>query len=895
MANDNDYLRPEAGPVPYKKLQWRAQKALDKIIGALNAATRNRKVPSDDASLDTNPASRLFFVSGEPGSGKSTLYLTLKKMLSETEDSDKYSEGCKNIGDLKKSVRWLDPLDLEVADDEGENLLAAVLVRLIEDLTKQGADSNAILSNPCEGAIKDLEELATGIGIAWEGNLQARAGHLDPDTFSEEVMRTQRERLGVNQRLRKVLNDLANGKCYGCSNNTLFVLPVDDFYLKPNASLQLLRLLRMISVPRLFFLVMGDITTIEALFIEKSLSDWTKVAGAEIFAALPRERRDEALARARELRARYLRKLLPPLQREKLEVMDWDEALKFKPEQLEVKDTLEQLLKEEKLDKRWGEKNPDIPLGRNGNNNNINDDYPSTLLEFLLCPPFNTEAKSEKEVEKSDPREEPSSEELASEKQSRQVKKEKARKAREAYTALQILDATPREIMDFWFALHNPRTQEKNRPGDPYPPPALLLLVAEFVELVIEEQNFLTEEEQTNLRDGVLPSRHYSARDIQFGMDRLSLEPDPNTWENPTQIGQDEAPTQVGENQESQNQSETELWVRPHRSWKLAPKTNIDESEEEAGLFAKLPPRQTAWIILLHDLACEWKAESVTGNLVKEMLGRLHKWSESKSKLNSQWKSDNNTEVKDLKFHHLVKLRARRKEHNVPEEYTKLDPLKDFQGWAVRIRKIGSETTYEHFPKPNFETFRDLDRFLFVWSTGFEWLHELWKLANKAENENQDAQKRAKHAENEAKEAEATAAQKRAIANEAKGQVEGGNVEDIVEEAEAKEAEAVAIKKWAKANETKAELVEKQTAAEEAKEKVGGEEWIRKYIDLWGLAGWIVINDDEKEKKYEDFARRQLGWFEEQLATYKNVSEINEQNKNSEWLIKIKDFYNGTP
>src|SRR3954470_5728017 len=168
MKNNEDYLRPEAGPVPYKKLQWRAQKALNKIIGALIAAARSARVPSDDTSPDTNRASRLIFISGEPGSGKSTLYLTLKEMLRDTEESEKYIDGCERVSDinaLKKAVRWLDPLDLEVVGDEGENLLAAVLVRLIEALSK--LDSNTVLSKACADAIKDLEELATGIGIAW--------------------------------------------------------------------------------------------------------------------------------------------------------------------------------------------------------------------------------------------------------------------------------------------------------------------------------------------------------------------------------------------------------------------------------------------------------------------------------------------------------------------------------------------------------------------------------------------------------------------------------------------------------------------------------------------------------------------------------------------------------
>lgn len=176
-------------------------------------------------------------------------------------------------------------------------------------------------------------------------------------------MRTQCARLRVNERPKKSLDKLAKNKCYGCSEGTLFVLPVDDFYLKPDASLQLLRLLRMISIPRLFFLVMGDIKTIEALFVEKSLADWTAVAGDRIFAARA-DRLDDALSRARELRARYLRKLLPPGQRAEIEAMDWHEALDFNPEQLDEKDTLEQLLEKTDLDTPWGKENPDVPRER---------------------------------------------------------------------------------------------------------------------------------------------------------------------------------------------------------------------------------------------------------------------------------------------------------------------------------------------------------------------------------------------------------------------------------------------------------------------------------------------------------------------------------------------------
>jgi hypothetical protein len=632
-------------------------------------------VPSGDAFIDRNRASRIFFVSGEPGSGKSTLYLTLRAMLEE-QGSTEYSEGCDEpLGDLKEAVRWLDTLDLEVAGDEGENLLAAVLVRLIEVLIKPDSGSNIVLSKSCEDAIKNLEELATDIGIAWEGNLRARAGELDPDTYSVEVMRTQRARLGVNERLRKALDDLAKNQCYECDSKTLFVLPVDDFYLKPDASLQLLRLLRMISIPRLFFLVMGDVKTVEALFTEKSLADWTAIAGAKTFTAVPR-RLNEAQARARELRARYLRKLLPPRQRAEIEAMEWSEALKFKPEHLGGEEpmvaTLGRLLKKD-LD------SPPEGAKSTGGRRKIK------LLEFLVSP-YEDDSIPETEsitAEKLPPKKNAGNN-ASQEEQESLRKLKKLKKPREAYTALQILDAPPREIMDLWFALHE---MDKPRPQDESEDiaPALISLIESLVRLVIDEQSFLNQDEQEVL-EGVFPTRHYSPRDIQFNMDRLSLDLDSSGW------------TLHSEG----NQRDCGLWIRKHRAWKLTVncesgnggRRNSGSEPEEVEPYAKLlPPRPTAWIVLLHDLAFTWKPESVTVNLVEKLRQDVNEY--------------NPTDGSPSKI-------------EPPKEPQKLNQSVNLPLWAVWF----NGSTHKHFRMPKFKTFRELDRFLYIWSRGIEWLEE---------------------------------------------------------------------------------------------------------------------------------------------------------------------------
>ncbi len=746
MTVDNNALRPEASPIPYWKHHKRAKEALNFIIRVLNGAAGSvsgSKHVAGDPSIDTNRASRIVFISGEPGSGKSTLYLTLRAMLRSKEYSEGYED--QNVLDDLKKVRWLDALDLEVAGEEGENLLAAVLVRLFRELEK--SESSPIHSSKCGEAIKDLEDLATDIGIAWEGNLHARAGTLDPDTFSAEVIRTQGARLRINERLKEALDTLAKNECYGCDQKTLFVLPVDDFYLKPTASLQLLRLLRMISIPRLFFLVMGDINTVEALFIEKSLADWTEVSGTRLFAARS-DRLDQALTRARELRARYLRKLLPPLQRADIEAMDWFEALDFELDHSNASDdTLETLLDQVELD---------TPRGRSGK-------ITETLHTFLISPERSSPSNQKSEWFAEKQKRKKRAQGKAKENEEKEDKAERNRKKiQSAYTALQIMDATPREIMDLGFALREVirrRKEEQAKKEKEYKEeglgdedydqiPQLLLVVRNIVNLVREEQSFLNETEQ-NVLEGILPTRHYSPEDIIFNMERLCLKPTERNWK--------------------ERKNSVWLWVRDHRSWDLSvnrkfisdsndTETRPDEDEclkANKDPYAKLPPRQAAWYVLLHDLAWKWNPDCVTGNLVGRLRKELEKpiWErtvapqvnleqpfqdvarEVMNKFLTLFErfvdQSNNTDKAEQGGEIKAELEEGEKAEQ-EEEKQRPDPQNDFRGWAVYSLE---GKIYKHFPLPEFETIRDLDRFLFVWSSGLKYLknpqeHDVSKIAS---------------------------------------------------------------------------------------------------------------------------------------------------------------------
>ena len=138
MNDSPSALRPEAGPVPFDSLTLSQREAMKAIAAALKEATAQtaklQKLKDRDGLVDADRASRLFFVSGEPGIGKSSLYLTLSAILGKEKRYDdirkEYRKEIQDLSELDGATRWLEQIDLEVAGDTGENLLAAVLVRI---------------------------------------------------------------------------------------------------------------------------------------------------------------------------------------------------------------------------------------------------------------------------------------------------------------------------------------------------------------------------------------------------------------------------------------------------------------------------------------------------------------------------------------------------------------------------------------------------------------------------------------------------------------------------------------------------------------------------------------------------------------------------------------------
>lgn len=142
-----------------------------------------------------------------------------------------------------------------------------------------------------------------------DGNLLARAGSLDPDTFAIESRRTERERLGLDRRFATVLARLSEALSKTLElTDPVFVLPVDDVDLNVRGCVPLLRLLRAVSSPHLVIVLAADIALLGTILSLSFRGDLARIGWPGSTTS-----RDERVAV--DLAASALRKHLPPAQR----------------------------------------------------------------------------------------------------------------------------------------------------------------------------------------------------------------------------------------------------------------------------------------------------------------------------------------------------------------------------------------------------------------------------------------------------------------------------------------------------------------------------------------------------------------------------------------------------
>lgn len=333
-------LRPEARAHRYSQLFQAERKAVDAVVSLLKESA-DTIPPLGDRSherrgrsgyvIDDVRSSRIAFLSGPRGSGKSSAMLTLMRQI-----DSRYPEStdiAPNVTELRPRVVLLDPLDMEPLA-KGANLLAGILTRIeaaFEAAVHGGRGSDrARPSERLSNAVQELRALQLDVGISWDGNLVQRGSAVDLDGYSHDVLRAEHARLGLNARLANVLDELARVLTESHEyRNPIFLLPIDDFDLAPLRCLELLQLLRMVSVPRLFSVICGDIAVARTVVRMSFCGDMNQIAHERVGSTAPVVPSEQIAALGIQLTTNALRKLLPPGQRIELRPLEVDETLKL--------------------------------------------------------------------------------------------------------------------------------------------------------------------------------------------------------------------------------------------------------------------------------------------------------------------------------------------------------------------------------------------------------------------------------------------------------------------------------------------------------------------------------------------------------------------------------------
>jgi hypothetical protein len=345
-------LRPEARPLPYDQLDDQQKAALVRAVGLLTTAAHaaqrsapDREVPVAQTApagpyLESNQWSRNILIGGERGTGKTTLMLSLSRVLSPWPDTLLEDGVPSAVADqarrLRRRLVWLETLDMEPLASEA-NLLGAVLAR-IEDAVgarfpslDRPPETVPLLypGNSFHDTSREMARLQTSVALTFGGNLGDRAGSLDPDTFAVESRRAERERLGLDRRFAGVLAGLsaALGTTAVASAELtapVFVLPVDDVDLNVSACVPLLRLLRAASSPHLIVMLAADVGLLSTILRLKYVGELAQISATAGLSP-------SDLSIAADLAVSALRKHLPPAQRVVLGLVEPGGALALKP------------------------------------------------------------------------------------------------------------------------------------------------------------------------------------------------------------------------------------------------------------------------------------------------------------------------------------------------------------------------------------------------------------------------------------------------------------------------------------------------------------------------------------------------------------------------------------
>ena len=148
-------LRPEARPANWDELDDSQRDAIARVLRFLRSAIEDLRDLHPPRSripwVDRDRVSRLAFLSGRRGTGKTTVLVSLAQAVNDGKfELGEPTEAVKGLlATLSRSVVWLEPIDAEPATDQ-MNLLAAIVARIERAAEAYGPHRDELIARYAE-------------------------------------------------------------------------------------------------------------------------------------------------------------------------------------------------------------------------------------------------------------------------------------------------------------------------------------------------------------------------------------------------------------------------------------------------------------------------------------------------------------------------------------------------------------------------------------------------------------------------------------------------------------------------------------------------------------------------------------------------------------------------
>jgi hypothetical protein len=230
-------------------------------------------------------SSRVMFIDGGRGSGKTSVMLTILQHLREQLLSGRRPVDDADVPDLAPGVVIpLGMIDLATLPASTSIIMqiGVQLSRRISALTDgpRGTDDPFGLETEEPEARRLWRAWAGAVGAAWDGTLSARRDRLDPLDYAQEIEDGERRRASVDDLSFELIDAMAKAHTQTQSlrrREPLFLIPIDDADMSPSRTYELLSILRLLWHPRLAFLITGNMTLLEVT-VHRELAELLKSA-----------------------------------------------------------------------------------------------------------------------------------------------------------------------------------------------------------------------------------------------------------------------------------------------------------------------------------------------------------------------------------------------------------------------------------------------------------------------------------------------------------------------------------------------------------------------------------------------------------------------------------------